>query len=164
MAYTATQLNIAPAVAHGTGQLSHGFLLTSVTYNGFAGGTLADALGDFGGEHRDTKDSPAYYTCMISVSDIPADYDPGRFFILYPGIFVTLINFATMHFSGLRVHGGTAPVAPPDADPNDFESATRFNVIYYPPRGQTEGNQRYALGGLPNNMTFFVAPEMTAAE
>ena len=46
----------------------------------------------------------------------------------------------------------------------DIDSAVRFNIIYYPPRGQTHGNQRYALGGLPDNKTFFVAPEMTAAK
>lgn len=100
---------------------------------------------------------------MISISDLPPTYDPGRFFILYPGVFINLVNFATLHFSGLRVHGGTAPVAPPGADMVEFESAVRFNIIYYPPKGQTMGNQRYALGGLPNHTTFFVAPEMTSA-
>jgi hypothetical protein len=101
---------------------------------------------------------------MISISDLPPTYDPGRFFILYPGLYITLANFATMHFSGLRTHGGTAPVAPPGADPVELQSAVRFNIIYYPPKGQLLGNQRYALGGLPNHSTFFVAPEMTAAE
>ena len=100
---------------------------------------------------------------MISVSDLPEGYDPGRFFILYPGVFA-LNNFTTLHFSGLRVHGGTAPVAPPNADINEFNAATRFNIIHYPPRGQTMGNQRYALGGLPNNTTFFIPPEMFSAE
>ena len=121
-------------------------------------------MGDFGAEHRDVKDNAEYYTCMISVLDLPADFDPGNFFILYPGVFVTLTNFATMHFSGLRVHGGTAPIATRDTDPADIDSAVRFNIIYYPPRGQTHGNQCYALGGLPDNKTFFVAPEMTAAK
>jgi len=121
-------------------------------------------MGEFGAEHRDKKDNRAYYTSMTSVSDLPEGYDQGRFFILYPGVFTTLSNFATMHFSGLRVHGGTAPIAPPDADPDDFQSAVRFNVIYYPPRGQTMGNQRYTLGGLPNNEPFFISPEMTSAK
>jgi hypothetical protein len=127
------------------------------------GGTLGEALGDFGCEHRDKKHNPVYYTCMKSISDLPPGYDPGRFFILYPGVFVTLHNFTTMHFSGLRVHGGTAPIAPPNADPVEFEGVVRFNIIYYPPSGQTQGKQRYALGGLPNNTTFFVPPEMTSA-
>jgi len=78
---------------------------------------------------------------MISVLDIPGDYDPGQFFILYPGVFVTLVNFAMIHFSGLHVHGGTAPVTQADADADGFNAATQFNIIYYPPRGQREGNQ-----------------------
>ena len=52
------------------------------------GGTLDDALGDFGCEHCDKKDNPVYYTCMESISDLPPGYDPGRFFILYPGVFI----------------------------------------------------------------------------
>jgi hypothetical protein len=101
---------------------------------------------------------------LISVSDLPFGYDPGRFFLLYPVLFISLVDFTTVHFSGLRVHGGTPPFAPPDADPIEFKSAVRFNIIHYPPTGQTAGNQRYALGGLPNNTTFFVAPEMTSAK
>ncbi len=122
-------------------------------------------MGEFGGKHRDTRDNAAYYTCMISISDLPQGYDPGRFFILYPGIFITLHNFITAHFSGLHIHGGTAPYACANADLIEFEAAIRVNIIYYPPslRGQTMGNQIYALGGLPNNTTFFVPPEMMTA-
>ena len=32
-------------------------------------------MGDFGGEHRDRKDNPAYTTHMIAMSDLPPDYD-----------------------------------------------------------------------------------------
>jgi len=90
-------------------------------------------MGLFGGEHRDTKDNPGYFTNMIALSDLPDSYDPGCFFILYPGVFIKLDNFATVNFSGLRAHGGTSPYAPEGADPVGFRSATRFAIIYYPP-------------------------------
>jgi hypothetical protein len=36
------------------------------------------------------EDAGYKYTCIICVSDAPSTYDPCRFFILYPGVFVTL--------------------------------------------------------------------------
>ena len=121
------------------------------------------SLGEFGGEHRDVKDSVAHYTNMVSISRIPEDYNPGRFFILYPGVFITLNNFASITFSGLRRHGGTPPYAPSNADLVQFRSAVRCTVIHYAPVGQMEGGQRYALGSLPNGSVFFIPPEMTFA-
>ena len=121
--------------------------------------TLADALGYFGGEHQDTKDNPAYFTHMVAISDLPEGYDPGRFFILYPGVFISLENFGSIDFCGLRMHGGTAPTAPTPGDM--VEWADRVVIVSYPPNGQTQGNQRYALGGMPDNSTFFIPPEMT---
>jgi len=118
-------------------------------------------MGEFGGEHRDELDSVGHYTTMTSLSRLPASYDPGRFFILYPGVYVTLNDYATVSFSGLRRHGGTAPYAPEGADDAEFESAVRFAVINYPPQRQTGGNQRYALGTLPKGKMLDVPPEMT---
>ena len=97
-------------------------------------------MGEFGGEHRDQGDSAGHYTTMISLSRLPDDYDPSRFFILYPGIYVTLDNFATVSFCGLQLHGGTAPYAPEGADEAEFESAVRFTKISYPPRWETNEN------------------------
>lgn len=91
-------------------------------------------MGDFGGEHRDSKDSPGHYTNMIAISDLPDGFDPGRFFILVPGIFFTLENFASLTFSGLRAHGGTPPIAPPRCHQASLEWAYRFVVVMYPPQ------------------------------
>ena len=71
--------------------------------------TLVEAMGHFGGEHQDTKDNAGYFTHMVVISDLPESYDPGHFFILLPGVFISLENFASLDFSGLRMHGGTAP-------------------------------------------------------
>ena len=128
------------------------------------GATLKDSMGDFGAEHRDKKDNPAYVTHMIAVSDLPDDYDPGRFFILYPGIFVSLNNYKSINFSGLHFHGGTPLRAPPDANPATLQWATQFCLIHYPPRGQTNSGQHYALGGLPGGKeVFFIPSEMMQA-
>jgi len=121
-------------------------------------------MGDFGGEHSDIGDNAAYYTHMTAVSDLPDDYDPGRFFILYPGVFITLSNFACINFSGLRMHGGTAPVAPPGADPESLEWATRFALILYPPTRATLGSQRYVIAGMPKQKEFIVPCDVIKME
>lgn len=125
-------------------------------------------MGAFGGKHRDKGDNSAYFTHMAAISDLPSSYDPGRFFIIYPGVFVTLSNFISVDFSGLRMHGGTPPRAPEGADDKELDAATRFTCISYPPNGQTLGNQRYALGALPGakneaGPTFFIPPEFVQA-
>ena len=118
--------------------------------------TLVTAMGQFGGEHRDNKDNAGYFTHMVAISDLPESYDPGCFFILFPGVFITLDNFASLDFCGLRMHGSTAP-----RGEDMVEWADRVIIVSYPPNGQTQGNQRYALGGMPDNSTFFIPPEMT---
>ena len=162
IAYTAAQLNLSPAESHDSGmsasfaQYDQGSPFTCLQ-----DGKLSATIGPFGAEHRDLKDNPAYYTHMLSLSDLPDNFDPGRFFILYPGVFITLENFACINFSGLRFHGGSPPRAPAGTPASVLEWAIRFCLIHYPPRGQTMGKQRFALGAFPNNDTFFVAPEMT---
>ncbi len=84
-------------------QVSQNDLHTQLASQSTLDANLSGALGDFGGEHRDVKDNAGYYTCMICVSDLPLTYDPGRFFILYPGVFVALTIVAMKHFSGFRV-------------------------------------------------------------
>ena len=52
--------------------------------------TLVDTLGYFGGERQDTKNNSAYFTHMVAISDFPEGYDPGCFFILFLGVFISL--------------------------------------------------------------------------
>jgi hypothetical protein len=100
---------------------------------------------------------------MISISHIPKEYDPGCFFILYPRVFVTLTDFISISFSGLRRHCGTPPYAPAHTDLVAFQSAARVTVIHYSLVGQMEGDQRCALASLLNQSIFHIAPEMTFA-
>ncbi|RDB18683.1 hypothetical protein Hypma_014670 [Hypsizygus marmoreus] len=115
-------------------------------------------LGFFGGKHRDSKDHGAYFTNMLVHSDLPADYDPGRFFIFGLGVYVVLDNFTCVNFSGLRMHGSQAPTAPPGKKPKDW--AYRFAIISYPPKKMTEGNTHTVLAALPMNKTYDIFKEM----
>lgn len=121
-------------------------------------------MGDFGVEHGDSGDNASYFSHMSALSDLPDGYDPGRFFILYPGVFITLSNFASITFSGLRRHGGTAPIAPPNADPKTLQWATRFTFILYPLTRATSGSQRYVLAGMPKQKEFIVPCDVIKME
>ena len=114
------------------------------------------AMGLFGGEHRNVKDNAGYFTHMVTISDLPEGYDPGCFFILFPGVFISLDNFTSIDFCRLRMHGGTAPTGE-----DLVEWAEQVAIVSYPPNGQTKGDQCYALRRLPDNSTFFIPPEMT---
>jgi hypothetical protein len=161
--YTAAQLNVSPAESLTSGKCIDQMYINCISKALFSENTLTKSLGPFGQSHRDRKDSPGYYSHMIAMSDLPNGYDPGRFFILYPGVFITLDNYSSINFSGLRFHGSTPPRAPACADSSELQWATRFCLIHYPPRGQTSGGQRYALGALPDHSIFFIPPEMTQA-
>lgn len=124
--------------------------------------TLEKDMGPFGGEHCDSKDNPGFITNMETNHDLPDDYDPGRFYILLPGVFVTLKNYTSINFSGLRFHGGTPPLAPIGVEPAPH--AYRFVVVSYPPTGMTDGNSRYALGAMPDHSTMYIPAEMTNVE
>ncbi|KAG6914144.1 hypothetical protein DXG01_002196 [Tephrocybe rancida] len=134
-AYATAQLNIAPA-------------------------QRAADMGIYGGEHGDVRDNGGYFSHMYVASDLPPEYDPRWFFLLYASVFIMLESGTSINFSGLRFHGGTAPMAPPGVEPRD--DTYRFVIICYPPAGMTNGNTRYVFGALPGpkHDTFYLSPEM----
>ncbi|KAG6818850.1 hypothetical protein H0H93_001053, partial [Arthromyces matolae] len=138
-AFPTSQLNIAPAGRAGEA-------------------SLRLVMSFFGGEHFDFHDNAGYFTNIHVLSDLPENYDPGRFFLLYCGVFVQLSPNTNFSFSGLHYHGGTAPTAPPGIEP--APDAYRFVVVSYPPKGMTSGTTRYSLGALPENEEFVLPPEM----
>ncbi|KAG6914079.1 hypothetical protein DXG01_002540, partial [Tephrocybe rancida] len=127
-------------------------------------GSLCEDMGVYGGEHGDIHNNMGYYSHMYVTPDLPPNYDPRRFFLLYAGVFVTLESGTSINFSGLRLNGGTAPIAPIGVKLQ--EDAYWFVIICYPPSGMTNGNTRYAFGALPGpkHETFFISPEMTNVE
>lgn len=114
----------------------------------------------FGGAHIDELDSPRHFTNMLSLSDLPPGTDPGRFFIVYPGVFCTLDNFVAMNFSGLRVHGGSPPIASKDATKDELSWAARFGVVSYAKAGPTSYEQKIPLVQLEPNWILSITPEM----
>ncbi|KAF8953459.1 hypothetical protein BDZ97DRAFT_1767424 [Flammula alnicola] len=145
-AFAAAQLNLAPTRPS-----------TSVE-------TLQDSMGSAGEEHIDSDDSPGHYSHMATVSDLPEGFDPGRFFVLYPGVFVTLDSFASVCFSGLRRHGSSPPIAPAAAAADELSWATRVTLISYPPKGMTGDFQKRPLGALGLGNVLYTTPEMITPE
>lgn len=79
--------------------------------------SLRKQLGVFGGPHSDKVDNKGRITNVTAYSDLPADYDPGNFYLLYLGIFAVLSPMISVNFCGVRYHGGSPPTAPPGSRP-----------------------------------------------
>ncbi|KAL0577859.1 hypothetical protein V5O48_004131 [Marasmius crinis-equi] len=101
----------------------------------------------FGGRHRDKKDSVKAKSVLISIPNVPRDYEAGRFHLLEDGIYIELDDFQVMCFSGLQYHGGTPPRAPKGEAP--VHSAVRLNVILYPPKQILNGDSRLNIAPAP---------------
>ncbi len=88
-------------------------------------------LGKAGCPHYDCHNCPQGYTCMFAMSNFDKyDIHPGYFHFLELGLYVKLVNFRLINFSGLHFHGGSPPRARPGFEvPKD---ATRFAGILYP--------------------------------
>ncbi|KDR65409.1 hypothetical protein GALMADRAFT_148722 [Galerina marginata CBS 339.88] len=145
-AFAAAQLNLAPTRRVNSDE------------------TLGESMGTAGEEHIDYDDSHGHYTHMSALSDLPDTFDPGRFFVLYPGVFVTLSTFSSVCFSGLRRHGSSPPIAPVAATDEELSWATRVTLISYPPSGMNGINQRRPLGALAVGGPLYAIPEMITPE
>ncbi len=127
------RVNNLPAVGHDS---NHGFF-TQLQIN-LAGVEMHDSsagldknLGKAGCPHYDSHDCPQGYTCMFAMSNFQSyNIHPGMFHFLELGLYVELVNFRFINFSGLHFHGGSPPRAPPGVlIPDD---ATRFVNVEYP--------------------------------
>ncbi|KAL0577345.1 hypothetical protein V5O48_004644 [Marasmius crinis-equi] len=149
-AFAGVQVNTASAVEYESAQ------------------SLENEMGDFGGKHRDKKDSVKGKSVMISTPKVPKNYEAGRFHLLKDGMYIELDNFQVMCFSGLQWHGGTPPRAPEGETPHP--SGVRLNVILYPPKMILNGQSRLNIAPAPAPMPkagdrkppepFRLAPEM----
>lgn len=103
---------------------------------------------------------------MICASDLPPGYDPGHFFILYPGVFYEQGDFVSFCFSGLRRHGGTPPVAPVDTSDEDLQWPAHVTIVVYPPRGSVSSKSRRVLcaDGVARHSHFDVSSEMVVPQ
>ncbi|TEB23703.1 hypothetical protein FA13DRAFT_1797886 [Coprinellus micaceus] len=122
------------------------------------GVSLGGEMGHFGGAHGDPGDSSGAFSNILAVPQLPAGYDPGRFFLLYLGVYVTLRSFASFTFSGRQAHGATASTAPPGVDPASH--AYRCNFVFYPPSSMMSGRSRYTLACHQDGTPLYRNPEM----
>lgn len=111
--------------------------------------------------HTDDGDDEAGLTCMISNSQLPDDYEAGRFHIFATGMYVIVKPKTASIFSGLGKHGGTPPIAPDGVTPS--QDAARLMMVFYCPKSilSPDGNS-IPFASLPNGTPFTLGPEITA--
>ncbi|KAF8067616.1 hypothetical protein FPV67DRAFT_1365498, partial [Lyophyllum atratum] len=98
----------------------------------------------FGTEHMDGADDAGGLTSMIANSDIPDDYEYGRFHLLAFGCWIKLTPLRIMTFSGLFKHGGSPPLSPKGVSPVPW--AYRFMTVLYPPKSMLSGAGNQVIG------------------
>lgn len=164
--FGSNQLNLAPAERERSSELfiplPLAFWISNVLC--VSAMTLQSSLGSAGSAHIDPMDSPSHFTNMTCLSDLPPGWDPGRFFVLYPGVFYELGDLVSFCFSGLWRHGGTPPLAPPEASDDQLRWASRVTIVGYPPTGSVTANQRRVLCADGIGGHFSVSPEMIVPE
>ncbi|KAJ3885797.1 hypothetical protein GG344DRAFT_82325 [Lentinula edodes] len=92
--------------------------------------TCIETLFFFGGVHIDQADSNGGRTKILSAPDLPEGWEGGRFHLVEFGLYVELDGLIIANFSGLRLHGGTPPLAPTGAEIPAW--AYRSGVVLYP--------------------------------
>ncbi|KAJ3928914.1 MAG: hypothetical protein NXY57DRAFT_964082 [Lentinula lateritia] len=92
--------------------------------------TCIETLFFFGGVHIDKADSNGGRTKILSAPDLPEGWEGGRFHLVEFGLYVELDGLIIANFSGLRLHGGTPPLAPTGAEIPAW--AYRSVVVLYP--------------------------------
>ncbi|RXW13663.1 hypothetical protein EST38_g12190 [Candolleomyces aberdarensis] len=130
-AFPAVQVNLAAANAWETGA------------------SLEGVMGAFGAPHGDDKDAEGCFSNLFAFPQLPPGYDPGRFFLLWLGVYITLDQWTTLNFSGRQAHGGTAPEAPPGVTPAPH--AQRFNIVSYPKETMISGCANYTMAARPTD-------------
>lgn len=144
--FTNVQVNISPAAANveDCKFISESTIcgdrdvLTSDTAQ-----TFQSALGQFAYPHIDKQDAGAALTAMVSLPNIPDDYDPGIFAYHDLKMFIKPSGCWIAYFTGLHRHGGTAPSPPSGKPANPW--AYRLAIICYPNGPTMGGESRNAL-------------------
>lgn len=120
-------------------------------------------MGRVGGDHFDAQDCKGLYTNTISWPDMPDDYEPGLFFLLFARIYIRMEKYLGVNFSGLHKHGGSAPTAPDGKVLEGWE--TRFVLVSYAQSLAYTGSVRFPMYANPNNLdAMYVTPEMNDPE
>ncbi|KAJ3884712.1 hypothetical protein GG344DRAFT_83612 [Lentinula edodes] len=97
---------------------------------------------------------------MFSYPDIPTDegWEGGRFHLIEFGLYVELDGIKSVTFTGLRLHGGTPPLAP--AGVLIPPSAYRWVVVLYPQAATLDGRVALNIATASNGTPVQLTPEM----
>lgn len=98
-------------------------------------------------EHYDEADHPGYFTHMIAISDILKSFQPSLFFILYPGIFIILLDFASIIFSGL-CKCSTPLITPSGTSHSTLDTAAQSTLNMHPSIGLLTALQSQDIGAV----------------
>lgn len=116
------------------------------------------ALGFFGGIHYDKSDSAGGYTTLLANSDLPEGWEGGRFHLIEFGLYVELDGITASTFTGLRLHGGTPPLAPAGAEIPPW--AYRWVVVLYPQGATLDGRVNMNLCTQTDGTLVQLTPEI----
>jgi hypothetical protein len=120
-------------------------------------------MGRVGAAHFDDRDCKGLFTTTVSWPDMPDDYDPGLFFLLFARVYMRMEKHSSFTFSGLHKHGGSSPTAPDGKSVEGWES--RFVTVSYPQDLMFNKSVRIPLLANPNNLdAMYVTPEMRYPE
>lgn len=140
-------INNLPCIGHDSnvGYLSQVQLNLAGVEKDDSSNGLDKNLGKAGCPHYDAHDCPQGYTCMFACSNFDKyNVHPGFFFFLEMGLFVKMVNFTLVFFSGLHFHGGSPPRAAPGE--NVPADASRVVVVHYPNDPLLNGTVPTVLG------------------
>ena len=119
-------------------------------------------MGTFGKPHRDEPDDAGSNTAMVVNSQLPPDYEVGRFHLLAMGLFFSLEYLSVPIFCGLAMHVGTPPIAPTGREP--AKHAVRFMTVLYPPKSMLSltDDKTVPFASLPKGKLLTLSPEITS--
>ncbi|KAJ3937632.1 MAG: hypothetical protein NXY57DRAFT_1034349 [Lentinula lateritia] len=121
------------------------------------------ALAFFGGKHFDKHDSPGGWTTMFSYPDMPIGngWEGGRFHLVELGLYAELDGLKSITFTGLRLHGGTPPLAPAGTPIPPW--AYRWVVVLYPQGAILDGKATVNVAATSKGFPVQVIPAMLDA-
>ncbi|KAJ3897346.1 hypothetical protein F5879DRAFT_927913, partial [Lentinula edodes] len=120
--------------------------------------TCIETLFFFGGVHIDKGDSNGGRTKILSFPDLPDGWEGGRFHLVEFGLYIELDGLVIANFSGLRLHGGTPPLAPTGADIPAW--AYRSVVVLYPQGPILDGRVVMNLSADEDGVPMQLTPKM----
>ncbi|PVH86286.1 hypothetical protein DL98DRAFT_526818 [Cadophora sp. DSE1049] len=87
------------------------FVFGHINYSAINGLSLKITLGEVGGLHLDGRDDPASWTVLMSLSNSPDGYWPGRTLITSLRVYAVMAKVTALIFKGIHPHISLGPTA-----------------------------------------------------